>query len=273
MRDLQGDQAFEVVIVKYGTRTTRRSEVFLNYPLYGESDGDIEVGYYFWVLRGADSTIVVDTGFGAGPGAKRGRTMLIHPLDALAALGVDPAKVPAVVVTHAHYDHIGNLAAFTSAQVIVSRSELEFWSGSHSRHLLFSSLVEENELDGLRAAAESGRLVAFDNVHTLPGGVELLRVGGHTPGQTMVKVPTNQGTVLLTSDAVHFQEELDRYMPFAFVADLPGTYAGFDLIGALAANGEVTHVVTGHDPLTLERFTPVDGALRGLAATIGAQAA
>ena len=64
--------------------------------------------------------------------------------------------------------------------------------------------------------------------------------------------------------------ELEADKPFAFVADLPAMYAGFDTVAQLVADGVASHVVTGHDPATLDRFTPVtQGRLAGLAATIG----
>src|ERR1051325_813120 len=61
---------WQVTIVRYGTRQTVRSDVYLNYHLYGEPDGPIGMDYFFWVIRNADRTIVVDTGLsaaGAGP--------------------------------------------------------------------------------------------------------------------------------------------------------------------------------------------------------------
>ena len=42
----------EVLIVRYGARTTTRSDVFLNYHAYGEPDGPMEMDYFFWVIRG-----------------------------------------------------------------------------------------------------------------------------------------------------------------------------------------------------------------------------
>jgi hypothetical protein len=86
-------------------------------------------------------------------------------------------------------------------------------------------------------------------------------------------VATNEGTVLLASDAMHYYEELEADMPFAFVADLPAMYVGFDTITELVSSGQVAHLVSGHDPDTLSRFTPVtDGELAGIAATIGSLA-
>ncbi len=41
------DDHYEVTIVKYGTRSTTRSDVYLNFPLYHESEGPIEMDYFF----------------------------------------------------------------------------------------------------------------------------------------------------------------------------------------------------------------------------------
>ena len=58
----------EVTIVRYGTRTGRRDEVYLNHHIYGEADGRIEMDYFFWIVRTSTETILVDTGFSATGG-------------------------------------------------------------------------------------------------------------------------------------------------------------------------------------------------------------
>jgi glyoxylase-like metal-dependent hydrolase (beta-lactamase superfamily II) len=94
----------------------------------------------------------------------------------------------------------------------------------------------------------------------------VIRVGGHTPGQSVVLVNTSHGVVLLASDSVHYYEEYERNMPFTQVANLIDMYAGFDRIRAMRAD----HLVAGHDPGTLGRFAPCTLAgITGLAATIG----
>lgn len=260
---------YQVVIVKYGTRVTKRSDVYLNYQLYGEQDESIQMDYFFWVLRNAERTIVVDTGFSAEGGAARGRTTLVPPAEAFCHLGIDPASRMQVIVTHAHYDHIGNLGLFTAADVYINERELRFWSSRHAERKLFHHSVEDAELAGLADADRAGRVRAFGDQVTVAPGVEVIRMGGHTPGQSVVKVRTSDGVVLLASDAMHYEEELATDLLFMSVSDLVEMYEGLDRIREMCATGEVQHVVAGHDPGTLARFTPLRGNLAGLAASIG----
>lgn len=263
---------YEVVIVKYGTRSTLKSDVYLNHHVYGEPDGPIGMDYFFWVVRNRDLTVIVDTGFSRAGGESRRRTFLLDPARAYAALGVDPAAAPPVVVTHAHYDHIGNLPLFPHSPLLIAGSEYDFWTGPYRDRTMFHHSVEDDELTYLEKAHADERVTLFSGHHQMAPGIEVIEIGGHTPGQSAVLVQTSEGPVLLASDAVHYYEEVERDRPFAFVADLPAMYAGFETVRGMLADGTARHLVTGHDPDTLARFTPVDGELAGLAATIGAAA-
>jgi glyoxylase-like metal-dependent hydrolase (beta-lactamase superfamily II) len=79
-----------------------------------------------------------------------------------------------------------------------------------------------------------------------------------------VRVDTAGGPVVLASDATHFYANLQEDRPFAIVHSLPGMYAAFDRVRALAG-GDDDRIVPGHDPLVLappRRGTGTRGAGR-----------
>lgn len=244
---------YEVLAIRYGTRQTRASEVFLNHHSYGEPDRPVGMDYFFWVARNTSRTVIIDAGFSPAGGAARGRTMLAPTAQSLRSAQVAPADVGQVVVTHAHYDHIGGLPVLDRAEVVMTGSEFGFWTSPMAARPLFAHTAEPAEIAHLRELGRQGRLTLVSGGHTVAPGIELLEVGGHTPGQAVVLVTTAAGRVLLASDAVHYYEEIERDRPFSVVADLPAMYAAFDTIRELAGEPG-TSLVAGHDPAVLERF-------------------
>jgi glyoxylase-like metal-dependent hydrolase (beta-lactamase superfamily II) len=244
---------YQVLAVRYGTRMARKSDTYLNYHVYGEPDAELAMDYFFWVLRDGLRTIVVDCGFGAEPGRRRGRTRLVDPLVALRGLGIDPGSVEQLVLTHAHYDHIGNLHRFPRAEVVIARREYEFWTGPYAGRAQFAHSTEPGELAELAIIGRQGRLRLVDETEDLVPGIELVVVGGHTPGQLVARVNAGAGTVILAADALHFYEELERDRPFFVVADLADMYRGFDLLREMTAEpGRV--LLAGHDAAVSDRF-------------------
>ncbi len=201
--------------------------------------------------------------------------MLCPPAAALRRLGVEPADVSMLILTHAHYDHIGNVDAFPAAELVMSAREYEFWTGPLANRPLFATSAETDDIEALTRAREGGRLRLLSGA--LPGGsatrqpvavgIDVLDVGGHTPGQLVVLVRTEHGEVVIASDALHYYDEMRLDRPFTHVADLPAMYQGFGLLRDLTA-GDARLLVAGHDPEVLRRFPPADGELAGLAVRI-----
>jgi glyoxylase-like metal-dependent hydrolase (beta-lactamase superfamily II) len=247
-------QARQVLAVKYGHRVTTRAESYLNFHLYGEPDADLDIDYYFWVIRDGGGVVLVDTGFAPEAGDRRRRAHYGTPAQALPELGIAPDDVSAVVITHGHWDHTGNVRQFPRAQLIMTEAEYAFWTSSLAARAQFAAHCEPEEIELLRQARADGRLTLFAGQHTVAAGIELTEVGGHTPGQLIASVATRDGgTVVLASDALHFYEEVERDRPFAVLADLPGMYRAYDTLAQLAAQPR-THLVAGHDPLVRTRF-------------------
>jgi glyoxylase-like metal-dependent hydrolase (beta-lactamase superfamily II) len=245
--------AREVLAVKCGYRVTTRAQSYLNYHLYGEPDADLHIDYFFWVVKDPAGVFLIDTGFSAETGARRRREHYTTPARALPRLGVDPGDVTAVVVTHAHWDHSGNVAEFPNAQVVMTEAEYGFWTSPLAGRRQFAEHSEAGDIALLGRARAQDRLTLFTGRHTLAPGIELIEVGGHTPGQLVAAVATpDGGTRVLASDAVHFYDEVERDRPFAV---LPAMYRAYDTLAQLA-NEPGTHLVAGHDPLVRARFAP-----------------
>jgi glyoxylase-like metal-dependent hydrolase (beta-lactamase superfamily II) len=246
-------EAYEVLAVRYWSRPATRSEVYLNFRLYGEPDAEIGMDYFLWVVRNPRRTIVVDTGFSPAAAGRRGLVSALAPTAALAGLGIDPAAVTQVVATHGHYDHVGNLGEFPAADVFMARREYEFWTGPLGSRVQFAWTAEPEDIGQLQRIRAEGRLTLFDGEHAPAPGIELIEVGGHTPGQAVAAVTTDGGHAVIASDAVHYYEELERDWAFGVAADLPQLYRAYDQLRELAGEAG-TVIVAGHDPEVFTRF-------------------
>jgi glyoxylase-like metal-dependent hydrolase (beta-lactamase superfamily II) len=247
---------WSLIALRYASRPTTRADVFLRYGEYREPDGPQEMTYYLWVLRSGERTLVVDTGYSAASGGRRGRGHLVAPLDALSRAGVDPQGVDLVVNTHLHYDHTGHLDAFGDAPLLVNRTELEFWTGPLASRTQFAAHIEPDEVRALADRARSGRVTLMGGEHEVAPGVVAIEVGGHSPGQTILVIDGEEGPIVLASDAVHFYEEVERDRACAILADLTRVYRAYDTIREHVARG--ARMVAGHDPLVMDRFPRLD---------------
>ncbi|MES1925633.1 N-acyl homoserine lactonase family protein [Salinisphaera sp. T31B1] len=257
----------EIIAVRYGTRDTLRSEIYYNFEAFGEPDAPAVMDYYFWVVRDARQTWVIDTGFSAAAGAARDRTMLVTPADALRRLQIDPATVGQLVITHAHYDHTGNIDLFSNAEIVMSQTEYDFIAGPFADRGPLAVAMDADDNRRLLALADAGRVKRVGTTHSLAPGLQLLEMPGHTPGQLSLVVAQPEGPVVLSSDAVHYYEELECDRPFAVMSGLLDMYRSFAAIRELlTAPGAV--LVPGHDPEVMTRFAPVDPSDPGFAVCI-----
>jgi glyoxylase-like metal-dependent hydrolase (beta-lactamase superfamily II) len=100
---------YEVFALRYGTREARRHEHFIGGDPH---DGPMPMDYFVWLAKNADRAVVIDIGFTAESGGKRGRALLRDPIDSPTLLGVSATDVQDVILTHMHYDHVGNFHKF-----------------------------------------------------------------------------------------------------------------------------------------------------------------
>ena len=119
---------YELFAIRYATRDARRGAHFIGGDPH---DGPMPMDYFVWVARGGGKTFVIDTGFNAEVSQKRQRTFLRDPVEGLAALGIDANAVEDVILTHLHYDHVGNFDRFPKARFHLQERELTYATGRY----------------------------------------------------------------------------------------------------------------------------------------------
>ena len=212
--------------------------------------------YFFWLLRNGERTVLVDCGFHRERAAAKKRVQDTDPLELLARMDVRPGDVDHVIISHMHYDHVGNVELFPNATFSIAREEYDYWSGPYGNRELMTVLVDPEEVRIVQDLARQERLHFIDGSEQLFPGVVVTRLGGHTPGQVMVEVGTDSGQIVLASDAIHYYEEMELDRPFNLFNDLGGMYRAYDILRELAARPGRT-VIAGHDPRVRAMFQPV----------------
>lgn len=259
-------QPYEVYAIRYATVARKSSENFIGGDPH---EGGARMDYFVWLVRNASHSFVVDTGFNADAARRRKREFLRPPTEGLAMLGVDAAGVRDVVITHMHYDHVGNFDQFPNARFHLQDREMSFATGRYMCCGPFSHAYEVEEVVGMVRRVYAGRVVFHDGDAELAPGLTLHHVGGHTLGLQAVRVWTRVGWLVLASDASHYYANIREQRPFPIVADVTAMVDGWRRLDALASAPR--HVVPGHDPLVMERYRAPDPSMQGTVVRLDAE--
>jgi N-acyl homoserine lactone hydrolase len=138
---------------------------------------------------------------------------------ALAALGVKPADVGYLVISHVHPDHVGNVEAFPDATLIVQKAEWEY-----GLKLPLKPFNPEHKM----------RAIEGDKDLFSDGSVTILSTPGHTPGHQSLLVHLRKtGDVVLSGDVVHFQSNWDNRRIPGFNFDQAQSLASMEKIARI----------------------------------------
>ena len=223
----------------------------------------LDMAYYVWLIRRGDKVVVVDTGFNAVSGAKRGRRLLHPPEESLRYLGVDTGAVDTLIVTHLHYDHIGNSDLFPRAMLHIQDKEMAFATGRYMRHAFFRAMYEVEDITGFVRDVYAGRVIFHDGDAEVASGITVHLASGHTPGVQFVRVWTRSGWLVLASDACHYTFLREQEQVYPIVFDPGGLIETYTRLRALASEERL--VIPGHDPAVMQTFPPALPELVGIA--------
>jgi glyoxylase-like metal-dependent hydrolase (beta-lactamase superfamily II) len=254
---------YEVYAIKYAHHARRASENFIDGDPH---DGPMPLDYFVWLIRGEGREIVVDSGFSAAMAAKRGRDHLRCPSEGLRLLNCDARSVSDVVITHLHYDHVGNFDLFPAATLHLQDLEMGYATGRHMCEPKYGGAYEVEDVVGMVRRVYAGRVRFYAGDGELCPGVSLHLIGGHTMGMQSVRVRTRRGWLVLASDASHFYANMEQARPFPIVWSVPDMLAGYRRLRELADSP--AHIIPGHDPLVLERYPAPSGNMKGIVARL-----
>jgi glyoxylase-like metal-dependent hydrolase (beta-lactamase superfamily II) len=272
------DTTYEVYAIQYAYRSERkRHETFITNawtdPLHGTAQ---PISYYIWAIVNAERAIVVDTGFDAAEAARR-RTqsgelwrpeMRCTPVEGLAMLGIDAAKVTDVIISHLHFDHAGTLSDFPAARFHLQEQEMQFATGPCMAHSYFNGAYTVDQVLDMVRHVYSGRVGFVSGDAEIAPGITVHCIGGHTPGVQCVRVRTRRGWLVLASDASHMYDNFEEMAPYPIVADVRTMLTGFDRLGALAESR--SHIIPGHDPLVMARYPALNVACEDMVVRLDA---
>jgi glyoxylase-like metal-dependent hydrolase (beta-lactamase superfamily II) len=256
---MSAPERYEVFAVKYAHHERRASANFIGGDPH---DGPMPIDFFVWLVRGATRSFVVDLGFNAATASLRKRELLRNPADGLRLLGVEAASVEDVIITHLHYDHVGNFDLFPRAIFHLQDKEMEYATGRHMAQKPFAEAYAVDDVVGLVREVYKGRVRFHDGDVELAPGLWLHHIGGHTKGLQIVRVLTGRGWVVLASDAAHLYANLEEVRPFPIVYHVGEMVEGYRRVRELADSP--AHIVPGHDPIVMRRYPPPSPELAGI---------
>jgi glyoxylase-like metal-dependent hydrolase (beta-lactamase superfamily II) len=250
---------YELFAIKYGRHERNASANFLGGDPH---DGPMPLDYFVWLIRGEGREIVVDTGFNVAVAAKRQRR-ITRPVEVgLADMGVAADTVKDIVITHLHYDHVGNFDLFPAATFHLQDLEMQYATGRCMTVDAMRHAYEVEDVVGMVRRVYAGRVTFHHGDGEIAPGVTVHHVGGHTMGLQVVRVATRRGWVVLASDASHFYANMESKRPYPIVYNVGDMVEGWRKARSLADSD--AHVIPGHDPMVMERYPAPSKALEGL---------
>ena len=180
-------------------------------------DGGVDLPFSFVLAENGERKVLIDTGFmqdehSSGFSRKFGIPDWISPVRMLGELGFAADAITDVIVTHAHFDHMGAVAEFPKAQIYIQKSELLSWHEAMALPRQFGYLTAIIDPDNLRSAFDASvehrlTLVDGDRDDLFPG-LHLRLGSGHTIGQQYVILDTARGRLVVSGDCVYSARQI-----------------------------------------------------------------
>jgi glyoxylase-like metal-dependent hydrolase (beta-lactamase superfamily II) len=215
----------------------------------------VDTVYAVWLIRGGGRIILFDSGFHRARWFKEWTVNnYLSPDDAVRLAGVEPQAVTDIVISHAHWDHLGGIDLFPKAMVWIQKEEFRYYTQTAWQPGGDHDGIDPDDIVELVKLNTEGRvhLVDGDNIELFPG-IRAYTGGRHTYAAQYIRVAGDPPFVL-ASDNVYLYRNLAEHKPSATFteADYPANLAAQRRMIELA--GSVDRIVPGHDALQFQKF-------------------
>ena len=221
----------------------------------------VDIAMVFWLIRGGGRNILFDSGFHREEWFKYfPMSDYMRPDEAVKLAGLQPEDVTDIVVSHAHWDHMGGIDLFPKATVWIQKEEFRYYTGDAWQPGGEHGGIDPHDVATLVRLNTEGRLrlVNGDDVEVFPG-IRAYTGARHTYASQYLRVDGNPPFVL-ASDNMYLYRNLATHSAGATFSDQdhPANIANQERMVKLAGSAE--RVVPGHDALQFQKF-PTTGRI------------
>ena len=214
------------------------NERFSDTFAYG--DRQIDFVYSCYLIKHADHYLLWDTGHPMDAAADVAPKASV--VDQLAQLGVTPAQITYVGISHYHGDHTGQVGSLPQATLLIGQGDWNAVSSPQPAPGVNPRPFQHWLSGGGKVEPLAGDRDVFGD-----GTVMILTMPGHTPGHQSLWVKLEQmGNVIISGDAAHFRENYQTDGVPTFNVNRADTLASLDRMKRLAENFDAT-VIIQHD--------------------------
>ena len=239
--------------------------------LYGRHNaGVLVLPYCYAVLKGEGHLAVVDTGFNNDEFGKvlADRYGVSHwqpPDVVLGRMGINPADVDTMVLTHNHFDHAGGVEAFPNAHVYIQEREVSRYLWAHGlpeRLQWLTTATDPDLMLWLVGRMKDNRLTLLErDMEILPGVRAIAAHDTHTAGSQYVTIENDRdGNWLLAGDNCYVYESFTGENGDGVFIPIGLAFGSMERCVLTMeemwqyVGGEVTRIVPFHEQNLWERF-------------------
>ncbi len=175
----------KVTALKYAESTWTEDKM-----MFGGNPNVIRhLDFVMFLLEENDRKILVDAGCDTMSGFDMQN--FIGPVRALEKVGLTPADITDVIITHADHDHIDGVRHFGNSVIHIQRDEYE---------------------RGKNYFTDECKINIFEDECTVFESIKAIKIGGHTKGSSIVTFENDGRHCVITGDECYLREALEKKM-------------------------------------------------------------